>query len=118
MAEFNKKDTPCFLDKFRGRTNRVNKNGLNQVLASNRTLVEQAAAKDEKAKGEGRPIKLASLDTKNHSLNYEYKNTIDDSSPHHINSTNPEMRFVLPNLSKRSTDVSIRSGKLDPIPFK
>jgi hypothetical protein len=114
MAESNKKDTYSFLDKFRGKTNKVNKNGLNQALASNRTLIEQPITKDENARGQGRPIKLASLDTRNLSLNYENKaSNIDDSS-----SNNPERRYVLPNLSKRSTDVSIRSGKLEPIPLK
>ena len=38
---------------------------------------------------------------------------MDDSS-----SSNPERRHLLPALTKRSTDVSIRSNKLDPIPLK
>jgi hypothetical protein len=33
-------------------------------------------------------------------------------------SSNSERRHLLPILTKRSTDVSIRSSKLDPIPLK
>lgn len=110
MEDANKKTNHSFLEKFRGKTNKINKNGINQLLSSNRTLNESAVIKDENTKF--RPKKLASLDARNLSQNYDQiKNEMDDSV-----SNNPERKYALPILSKRSTDISIRSGKLDPLP--
>jgi hypothetical protein len=108
MEDVNKKGNTSFLDKFKGRTNKIDKNGVNHALVADRTA-NQADSKDENARF--RPKKLASLDTKNISLEYSTRQLeVDNLIP-----SNPERRHLRPILTKRSTDVSIRSNKLDPI---
>lgn len=109
MEEVNKKSNSLFLDKFKGKTSKINKNGLSHALASNHSIIDEQQLKDENAKI--RPKKLASLDMRNMSQNYDLiKKDVDSSA-----SINPERKQLLPVLTKRSTDLSIRSGKLDPI---
>jgi len=40
MEEANKKVNSSFLDKFRGRTNKIDKNGVNHALLSDKSNIE------------------------------------------------------------------------------
>lgn len=61
--------------------------------------------------GRFRPKKLVSLDARNVSQDYgSNKTEIND-----LINNNPERRQLQPIMTKRSTDTSIRSNKLEPI---
>ena len=98
-----------FLDKFRGRTNRIDKSGLNHALTNDR-INQQDEIKEENG-SKVRPKKLASLDTRDLALNYTPKR----DNIEELLSTNPERKHLRPNLTKRSTDAAIRANKLGPV---
>ena len=75
-----------FLDKFRGRTNRIDKSGLNHAIVNDR-LAQQDEIKEENS-SKLRPKKLASLDTRDLALNHTPKR----DSIEELLSTNPEDR--------------------------
>lgn len=108
MEDSNKKANHSFLDKFRGRTNKIDKNGPSHALTLERSI-NQPEAKDQN--GRFRPKKLASLDARNLSQDYGSNKT----EINELISNNPERKQLQPILTKRSTDTSIRSNKLDPI---
>ncbi len=108
MEELNKKPNHSFLDKFRGRTNKIDKNGPSHALNLQRSINEEGSNGEV---GRFRPKKLVSLDARNISQDYGSNKT----EINELISNNPERKQLQPILTKRSTDTSIRSHKLEPI---
>lgn len=109
MQQDGKKTNSAFLDKFKGRTSKVDKTGLTHALLSEKTLNEQM---DREIIAQDRPRKLSSLDSRSLSKNLGKKDVQLDE----LLIGSPDRRKLLPALSKRGTNLSILAEK-DPLPL-
>lgn len=103
MEESNKRSNQTFLDKFRGRTNKIDKHGVNHVLDP--SLHPPPAAPEPPA----RRRKLASLERSDFKDEKTPKMELEELLP-----SNPEGKH--PHLSKRSTRGRLTPSKVDFLP--
>lgn len=108
MEESNKKGNQAFLDKFKGRTNKVDRKGLNQALDP----VNLPSPPSNEKNIPNHRKKLASLETSNILPEYEMpKVDLDKLIPN-----DPESKNHFSLSSKRSTNTKITTQKAEYIP--